>query len=202
MSSLYHLTHIRNLPLIARLDGLVSKAELVRRNLHPQVDANRDEQTMAVDYLVGNWDKVRLTWCAIHPMFFRMGNTQYRCLIRVKPMVALGPDVVFTDRNSHDGDSSRAGGLEGLGRVDFSAVQQRFPLKSERIKRNKQAEVIVPEVNLNDFVRVHFWDWQAYKTAMNTCQDFPELTRLFDYDPDFIKEQTGRKKAGKQLRLI
>ena len=100
-------------------------------------------------------------------------------------------------------EDSRSGGLEGISRVDFSAVRQRYPMKNERTKRSKQAEVIVPEVKLEDFTQIHFWDWQAYKAAMNMCQDHPELTRLFDYDPDFVKKQTRRrKKAGKQMRLI
>jgi hypothetical protein len=168
--AIYNLTWIDNLPSIFRLGGLQSKDFLVKNGVR-NIKTSGSLQSLLTDQAAGNWDKVRLTWCWPHPMFFGMENKHLLCLIEIDPEVALLETAIFTDSNSHDYVHARKAGFEGLQRVDFNAVRRSFP-NAKETKRRKQAEILVPHVPLDFFQRIIFGSEASRRMALAVTRDW------------------------------
>lgn len=193
--SLYHFTDIDNLPLIASLDGLRSKAFLEQHGHLESLKTGGNDLSRDLDIHWGNWDKVSLSWCSKLPMAYWREQQQHLCYIIVEREYALQQGVIFTDRNAVDNNHHRNEGLAGLQAVDFQAVKREHPYPNPEIKKRKQAEVLVPNhVPLSAIRYVVFRSESSRQEAERICLGdnafrarFQVAGRLFHLPSSYVK---------------
>lgn len=178
--ALYHFTDINNLPLIAELNGLKSKEFLEKNEYLKNIRTGGNEISIGLDASRGNWDKVSLSWCAKHPMAYWREMEQHLCYIIVDKKVAVQENVLFTDRNATDSLHTRNKGILGLNNVNFDAVRSTYPYPTIEIKKQKQAEILVPDqIEIESINYVAFRSQSSLDEAKRLCNNYPEFVKKF-----------------------
>ena len=151
ISSLYHITHIENLPGILR-DGL-----LCHRRANPLRDiSNADIQYHRSDKLVPGLegltlhDFVPLFLAPRPPMLSALREMQEEIIyLLISPDVLLQPQVVFTNGNARSNNTQFHQQIRELVGLDWNLLRARYwnhddPTQHRENKRRRSAEVLVP----------------------------------------------------------
>lgn len=156
ITCLYHFTDASNIESIKRL-GLLSPKEIQRRSINPTFSSTSKSRKADAD--MGLDDYIRLSFIKSHPMMFTAMTAKgiHPRIIEVNPLVALMPNVFFSDRNALRRGANIGGSASDLQKVRFDLVlgsTAYYDLSSAREKSYYQAEIIVkqrigPELFLN-----------------------------------------------------
>src|SRR5439155_23114198 len=79
IGALFHFTSVENLPCIARLGALCSKATLQQRGMWPCADPGGNELSHSLDARNDNWDKLSVYWTPNTPMAYRKKRAKHLC---------------------------------------------------------------------------------------------------------------------------
>lgn len=99
--SFYHFTDESNIESIKKSGGLYSNSELLKKNISPRYASSSDSRS--IDESTGLDKFVRLSLTRSHPMMHtamtcgRIGKPK---IIEINPLIALMPNVLFSDRNA------------------------------------------------------------------------------------------------------
>jgi len=105
---------------------------------------------------------------------------QHLCYVIVDLGIALEEEIIFTDRNATDSYHIRNKGLTGLNNVNFDAVRADYPYPSVEIKKQKQAEILIPhKVKLEKVTHIVFRSQSSFEEAKRICIDYPNFTEKF-----------------------
>ena len=99
IGKLYHFTDVSNIESIKR-HGLISNHTLKKLNL--QVKYSSTPSSREADATMGLDDFVRLSFVKTHPMLYSAMTSQgiHPVIIEINPLVALMPQVYFSDKNA------------------------------------------------------------------------------------------------------
>ena len=152
---LYHFTDISNLESIKR-HGLLSN-RIIKESIH-YVKYSSSKSSQEADAMMGLDDFVRLSFVKTHPMLYTAMTSQgiRPIIIEINPLIALMPEVYFSDMNALRSGANIGDSYEDLSKVRFDIVLGKrayYDLSLEE-KRSYQAEVLVkgrigPEFFLN-----------------------------------------------------
>lgn len=156
VTCLYHFTDKSNIQSIKRY-GLLSPKEINRTSIIPKYSST--SKSRQADFDMGLDDYIRLSFVKSHPMMFTAMTTNRITpqIIEINPLVALMPNVFFSDRNALRKGANIGGSAEDLQKVRFDLVfgtTAYFDLPTAKDKSCYQAEIIVknrigPEFFLN-----------------------------------------------------
>lgn len=159
ISSLWHFTDIRNLPLIKALNGLRSKEFLENNGYLRNVICGGDKLSHQLDRDLGNWDKISLNFTPHTPMAYHIKKEKHLIFIEIDSVVATFNDVYFTDCNATRlrNGQKRERGIKGLHNIKFEYIRSNpKPYDPDWVKY-VQAEVLVPNyIPLKYFKKIHF----------------------------------------------
>ena len=119
ITTLFHFTDESNIEPIKKSGAIYSNADLQRRGISPRYASSSDSRSM--DKSQGLDEYVRLSFTKSHPMMHtamtcgRIGRPK---VIEINPLIALMPNVLFSDRNA-----LRNGAKIGSTHKDLSCVQ-------------------------------------------------------------------------------
>lgn len=155
IGKLYHFTDVSNIESIKR-HGLISNHTLKKLNLH--VKYSSTPSSREADATMGLDDFVRLSFVKTHPMLYSAMTSQgiHPVIIEINPLVALMPQVYFSDKNALRTGANIGDTYVDLNKVRFDIVlgsKAYYDLSLEE-KRLYQAEILVkgrigPEFILN-----------------------------------------------------
>lgn len=173
MTPIYHITHVANLPMILREDGLLCDAVAERRSLCAQSIAHdsikdrrklRSVRTLAGCPVAASGmvaDYVPFYFCNRSPMLgaihkglvsgYEGGQRDVIYLVaRAERVAAARADWCFTDGHAVEAVTDFFSDLRDLKQVDWKAVETwrwggRWLLSDPDVKRRKQAEFLVHE---------------------------------------------------------
>lgn len=156
VTCLYHFTDISNIQSIKKY-GLLSSKEINSRTIIPKYSSTSKSRQADAD--MGLDDYIRLSFVKSHPMMFTaMTTNRIRPqIIEINPLIALMPNVFFSDSNALRKGANIGGSAEDLQKVRFDLVlgsTAYYNLPSAKDKSYYQAEIIVkkrigPEFFLN-----------------------------------------------------
>ena len=156
ISRLYHFTDKTNIDSIKK-HGILSQKELKRASINPQYAST--EKSRAADAEMGLDDYVRLSFVKCHPMMYTSMTAKWirPQIIEINPLIALMPDVYFSDRNALKVGANIGGGVNDILKVNFDIVlgsTAYYNLPTAEEKSLYQAEILVknrigPEMILN-----------------------------------------------------
>lgn len=156
ITCLYHFTDASNIQSIKKW-GLLSQKEIKRRAISPKYSST--SQSRQADEDMGLDDYIRLGFVKSHPMMYTAMtvNGIHPRVIEINPLVALMPNVFFSDRNALRKGANIGGNAEDLRKVKFNVIlgsTAYYDLPSAEEKSFYQAEIIVkqrigPELFLN-----------------------------------------------------
>ena len=117
------------------------------------------QESRAIDKQMGLGDFVRLSFVKNHPMMFT-SMTAFGLnpvVLEINPLIALMPNVFFSDRNTLKSGANIGPSAIDLSKVDFSVINSNihyYNLPDVKSKNSYQAEVLVkrrigPEFILN-----------------------------------------------------
>ena len=117
------------------------------------------QESRQIDKQMGLSDYVRLSFVKNHPMMFT-SMTAYGLnpiILEINPLIALMPNVFFSDRNTLKSGANIGPNAADLTKVDFQIINSNIPyynLPDVKSKNSYQAEVLVkhrigPEFILN-----------------------------------------------------
>lgn len=145
ISALYHFTDRSNISSIQKY-GLLSINQFDSYRIKPKYASSvlsRDS-----DRIMGLNDYIRLSFCARHPMMFT-SMTAYGLnpvIIEINPIVALLPNVYFSDRNALKRGAQIGPSSDDLKKIRFDIATTKTPyyeLKDTDSKLFYSAEILV-----------------------------------------------------------
>lgn len=146
ITALYHFTDESNIELIKRSGGIYSNADLQKKGISPHYASSADSRSL--DKSQGLDEYVRLSFTKSHPMMhtaMTCGRIRKPKIIEINPLIALMPNVLFSDRNA-----LKNGAKIGSTHKDLSFVQFNIVLGSnsylsmlEEQRMFYQAEILV-----------------------------------------------------------
>lgn len=156
VNKLYHFTDKQNIESIKR-KGLLSAQEI--RNIGICSKYASSDDSRKIDQEMGLDDYVRLSFVKDHPMMFT-SMTAYGLnpvIIEINPLIALMPNVFFSNRNALKKGANIGSDASDLEQVDFNIINSNIPyysLNDVESKNSYQAEILVkrrigPEFILN-----------------------------------------------------
>lgn len=146
IGKLYHFTDASNIESIKRY-GLVSNHTLNELNLHVKYSSTLSSRE--ADAKMGLDDFVRLSFVRTHPMMYTAMTSQciHPVIIEINPLIALMPQVYFSDKNALKIGANIGDTYADLNKVRFDIVlgsKAYYNLSLEE-KRLYQAEILVKE---------------------------------------------------------
>ncbi len=146
IGKLYHFTDASNIESIKR-HGLISNHTLKELNLH--VKYSSTQSSREADAKMGLDDFVRLSFVKTHPMLYTAMTSQgiHPVIIEINPLIALMPQVYFSDKNALRTGANIGDAYTDLNKVRFDIVlcsKAYYDLSLEE-KRLYQAEILVKE---------------------------------------------------------
>lgn len=153
---LYHFTDKRNIDSIKK-NGLLSAEAVNQYGISSKYASSQESR--AIDKQMGLSDFVRLSFVKNHPMMFT-SMTAFGLnpvVLEINPLIALMPNVFFSDRNTLKSGANIGPSAIDLSKVDFSVINSNihyYNLPDVKSKNSYQAEVLVkrrigPEFILN-----------------------------------------------------
>lgn len=156
ISCLYHFTDKSNIESIKKF-GILSLKEVKEKNVSPIFSST--EKSRIADTEMGLDDYVRLSFVKYHPMMYTSMTAKgiHPQVIEINPLIALMPNVYFSDRNALKKGANIGGGASDLLKIDFEVVlgtTAYYNLPTVEKKTSYQAEILVkhrigPEMILN-----------------------------------------------------
>jgi len=159
INKLYHFTDKKNIESI-KTNGILSAQELLNRGIISKYSSSIESRE--IDKQMGLSDYVRLSFVKRHPMMFT-SMTAYELnpvVIEINPLIALMPDVFFSDRNTLRRGANIGPNSCDLAKIDFDVVNSNiayYNMNNIESKIKYQAEVLIkkrigPEfiMNLHD----------------------------------------------------
>ena len=156
---LFHFTDAKNIGSIKK-HGILSADAILNAGIQSTYASSYESRKIDKD--MGLSDYVRLSFVKRHPMQFT-SMTAYGIrpiTLEINPLIALMPNVYFSDRNTLKKGARIGAHAIDLSNVDFSIINSNIPyynLPDVKTKNSYQAEVLVkhrigPEfiLNLND----------------------------------------------------
>lgn len=146
ISSFYHFTDESNINSIKQSGGLYSNSELQSKNISPRYASSSDSRS--IDKSTGLDKYVRLSFTKSHPMMHtamtcgRIGRPK---IIEINPLIALMPDVLFSDRNALKKGAKIGSTHNDLLNINFDLVhgnKSYFDMYDDQ-KMYYQAEILV-----------------------------------------------------------
>lgn len=148
VQSLYHFTHIFNVPLIAK-HGLLSKKLLRQNGLWEEIIPGGNEISQNEDAKRGNDQYVSLAYTPYFPMVYRRKREHHICFLEIDLSLVDKAGVLFTRGNATWSKHNRAGNPSAVlqpsdiriilaGRPDPPQDPQEWRIVS-------QSEVLVPD---------------------------------------------------------
>lgn len=146
IGKLYHFTDASNIESIKR-HGLISNHTLKELNLH--VKYSSTQSSREADAKMGLDDFVRLSFVKTQPMLYTAMTSQgiHPVIIEINPLIALMPQVYFSDKNALRTGANIGDAYTDLNKVRFDIVlgsKAYYDLSLEE-KRLYQAEILVKE---------------------------------------------------------
>ena len=146
IGKLYHFIDASNIESIKR-HGIISNRLLMELNIHAKYSSSawsRDADTQ-----MGLDDFVRLSFVKTHPMLYTAMTSQgiHPVIIEINPLIALMPQVYFSDKNALRTGANIGDTYADLNKVRFDIVlgnKAYYDLSLEE-KRLYQAEILVKE---------------------------------------------------------
>lgn len=142
---LYHFTDERNLKSIKEHGGLLSWYYCVQHNIDIPI-AGGDECSRSLDKRYGLEDYVRLSFCADHPMAYRLKKMAMASLVllEIKIDVAYFAETRFSDMNATDNAHSIGTDANFIkNKINFSATKRRYVRANDLDFKSHQAEILV-----------------------------------------------------------
>jgi ssDNA thymidine ADP-ribosyltransferase DarT-like protein len=154
----YHFTDKKNLDLI-RKHGILSTAELRRRNLLSQVTTGGDNNSLISDTQKGTDGYVCLCFTNNHPMC-HVASVAGRIdpvYLQVIPEVIKLPGVMITNAPSNQNGVDRVAAAQALDQIDLPIIYTRtdwtVPAIQARLAIADKYEILVPVgVHINNIV--------------------------------------------------
>lgn len=153
---LYHFTDKKNIESIKKY-GLLSEDAINQCRFNPKYASSQESRL--IDKKMGLSDYVRLSFVKNHPMMYTsmMVYNLNPVILEVNPLIALMPNVFFSDRNTLKYGANIGPGASDLSKVNFSVINSGvayYNLPNIESKNSYQAEVLVknrigPEFILN-----------------------------------------------------
>lgn len=146
VGKLYHFTDVSNIESIKRY-GLISNRILKESNHHVKYSSTASSRN--ADAQMGLDDFVRLSFVKTHPMLYTAMTSQgiHPIIIEINPLIALMPEVYFSDKNALRTGANIGDSYSDLNKVRFDIVlgsKAYYDLSLEE-KRMYQAEILVKE---------------------------------------------------------
>lgn len=143
---LYHFTDVSNIESIKRY-GLISNRTIRESNFHVKYSSTASSRN--ADTQMGLDDFVRLSFVKTHPMLYTAMTSQgvHPVIIEINPLIALMPQVYFSDKNALRTGANIGDTYADLNKVRFDIVlgsKAYYDLSLEE-KRSYQAEILVKE---------------------------------------------------------
>lgn len=153
---LYHFTDKKNIESI-KINGLLSAKAVNQHGINSKYASSQESRL--IDEQMGLSDYVRLSFVKSHPMMFT-SMTAFGLnpvVLEINPLIALMPNVFFSDRNTLKPGANIGPGADDLSKIDFSVINSNiayYNLPDIKSKNAYQAEVLVkrrigPEFILN-----------------------------------------------------
>lgn len=144
VTTLYHFTDESNIESIKKNGGLFSNADLQRRGISPRYSSSIDSRSM--DKSQGLDEFIRLSFAKSHPMMhiaMTDGRIEKPKIIEINPLIALMPNVLFSDRNALKKGAKIGSTYRDLLNVQFDVVKGNYLNMPENQKMFYQAEILV-----------------------------------------------------------
>lgn len=146
VGKLYHFTDVSNIESIKRY-GLISNRILKESNHHVKYSSTASSRN--ADAQMGLDDFVRMSFVKTHPMLYTAMTSQgiHPIIIEINPLIALMPEVYFSDKNALRTGANIGDSYSDLNKVRFDIVlgsKAYYDLSLEE-KRMYQAEILVKE---------------------------------------------------------
>lgn len=147
ISKFYHFTDKKNVESIKK-NGLLSATEVLVTGLRPKYASSVTSRE--IDKEMGLSDYIRLSFVKSHPMMFTSMTAYglHPVVLEINPLIALMPNVFFSDRNTLKVGANIGPGADDLSRVDFGIVKSNvayYNLPDVKSKNAYQAEVLVKQ---------------------------------------------------------
>lgn len=152
ITKLYHFTSYENLNSIKRTGGLLSWKRCYERRLKYVGGGNSLSRDL--DRRQGLEDYVRLSFCADHPMKYRLEQQGHSLfLLQIDLSILSVPGVKFSDMNATDSHATIQGGINGLKNVKLEATQRSYVRKDDEDFKYHQAEILVPRTVPLEYIK-------------------------------------------------
>ena len=148
----YHLTDVRNIPLIKDIGGLCSWDFLYNNKVKIPFQGG-DEDSMKYDKKHGLEDYVRLSFCKKQPMEYRLKQMGANLVIlRISVEVAKFANTFFYNMNEAYSPHSNIEQLSGLLKENIEATKTRIFVRDDNNIKLKQLEVMVKTFIPSDLI--------------------------------------------------
>ena len=148
----YHLTDVRNIPLIKDIGGLCSWDFLYKNKVKIPFQGG-DEDSMKYDKKHGLEDYVRLSFCKKQPMEYRLQQMGANLVIlRISVEVAKFANTFFYNMNEAYSPHSNIEQLSGLLKENIEATKTSIFVRDDNNIKLKQLEVMVKTFIPSDLI--------------------------------------------------
>lgn len=147
ITRLYHFTDKKNIASILNSGAIYSQREIMRRGIQPKYSSSNDSRD--ADKARGTDNYVRLSFVRNHPMLYTAltsGRISQPVVLEINPLIALMPNVLFSNQNALRRNASIGPSHSDLKQVHFEIFKNGNYLNmSEDNKSYYQAEILVPQ---------------------------------------------------------
>jgi hypothetical protein len=154
----YHFTDRRNLESI-RKHGLLSTAELKRRDLFGSVVPGGDANSQASDHASGTSHYVCLCFTQNHPMCHVARNDDRKLdpvYLQIEPGIIQAPGVMITNAPSNQNGIQKVPAVRALDILDLDVIYTRMDWKDPAIRARlliaEKYEILVPREVAREYI--------------------------------------------------
>lgn len=146
VKSLYHFTSRKNIESIKKHNALLSQKEICERGISVCYASN--DISRQSDASAGLDNYVRVSFVKNHPMMhtaMTCGRIMDPVILEINPLIALMPNVLFSDRNALRNGAIIGPSSHDLAQVHFDVIKRGSYLNlPDNQRMYYQAEVLVP----------------------------------------------------------
>lgn len=158
IDGIWHFTDRANIDLIKQHGGLLSHAELIRRNVAIPAPGGNDLSHDA-DHCKGLDEYVHLAFVDDHPMLYAAkqdGRIQNPIWLKIKITVLQIPGVLYCANVSNKSGVPTLNAEEAATQIDFEVLftwlDWRDSLVQQRLRAARKSEIIVPNLVPIDYI--------------------------------------------------